>query len=376
MDMKRFVLTASLIVCVTAQVWADFKEGYYDALDGQMRENLKAAAKECVSAHRRLDYTELPTYWESSDVYPDLVENPTKAGEMCKRWWEMYSDNVYLILPGQTARKSYSANGMQREHVVPKSWWKDNNDVEYTPAYSDMWNLFPSDGKANNAKSNYPVGETGDNPKFDNRVTKVGVPKEGLGGGAGMVFEPADEYKGDFARAYFYVATVYDHLNWTDSRNTVFERTSWPTFRPWAIDMLLEWSRKDPVSEKERVRNDAVEKSQGNRNPYVDFPELAEYVWGARMDQTFFLSGQADLELTAPGSAAVEEMEDEKPVIGFVDGGFSVISDISGLCVYDLSGRVVMCVANATTGDIFMLPRGIYIVTVAGRHMPVKIIVK
>ncbi len=374
--MKRSIIILSVAACVLTQARADFREGYYDALDGLTREYLKAAAKESVTSHTRLSYTDLPTYWENSDVYPDLVENPSKAGEMCKRWWEMYSANVYLILPGQTARASYSANGMQREHVVPKSWWKENNDVEYTPAYSDMWNLFPSDGKANNAKSNYPVGETADNPKFNNGVTKVGVPKADCGGGVGMVFEPADEYKGDFARAYFYVATVYDHLQWTDSRNTVFERTSWPTFRPWAIDMLLDWSRRDPVSDKERMRNDAVEKSQGNRNPYVDFPELAEYVWGARMEQTFYIADQKGLTPTVPGSADVDYEEMTDAVIGYIDGGFSVLSSVGDLHVYDISGRVVMHVAAASTGDIFMLPRGIYIIMAEGLRAPQKLIVR
>lgn len=374
--MKRSIIILSVAACVLTQARADFREGYYDALDGLTREYLKAAAKESVTSHTRLLYDDLPTYWENSDVYPDLVENPSKAGEMCKRWWEMYSANVYLILPGQTARTSYSANGMQREHVVPKSWWKENNDVKYTPAYSDMWNLFPSDGKANNAKSNYPVGETADNPKFNNGVTKVGVPKAGCGGGVGMVFEPADEYKGDFARAYFYVATVYDHLQWTDSRNTVFERTSWPTIRPWAIDMLLDWSRRDPVSDKERMRNDAVEKSQGNRNPYVDFPELAEYVWGARMDETFYLSEQSGLRPTAPGSAGIDAPSASAMPIGFIDGGFSVLSSVSDLRVYDISGRMVMHVAYAGCGDTFLLPRGIYIVTAEGFSGAFKLVVR
>lgn len=374
--MLRTIFFLSLVACASAQAMADFKEGYYNALDGLTRELLKAAAKESVSPHTRLSYTELPTYWESSDTYPELVENPARPGEMCRRWWEMYSAKVYLILPGQTARASYSANAMQREHVVPKSWWKENGDVEYTPAYSDMWNLFPSDGKANNAKSNYPLGETADNPKFDNGVTKVGAPKTGLGDGVEMVFEPADEYKGDFARAYFYVATVYDHLQWTDSRNTVFERTAWPTLRPWAVDMLLEWSRRDPVSDKERTRNDAVEVSQGNRNPYVDFPELAEYVWGARMDQTFYLADQKGLTPTAPGSADVPAVEAAVLTIEYVGGGFRVLASVSNLRVYDLAGRRICHIAAAEAGEVILLERGAYAVTADGISGAVKIIVR
>ena len=49
---------------------------------------------------------------------------------------------------------------------------------------------------------------------------------------------------------------------------------------PWALNLLLTWHRNDPVSEKEKVRNNAVESLQGNRNPFIDYPELVEYIWG------------------------------------------------------------------------------------------------
>ncbi len=281
---------------------ASYKDGYYNLMDGKQREYLKAAAKECVKSHQRLNYTDLPTYWQYSDVYPDKYNGNV-------RWWEMYSDAVYLIQNGQTARQSFSANKMQREHSIPKSWWKYNGDVEYTPAYSDMWNLFPSDGAANQAKLNYPLGPTR-TTSYNNGVSKVGPPQTGYGGGCGNVFEPADEYKGDFARSTFYMALVYDDLPWCV--NYMFSADSqWPTLKPWAYEMLLQWARQDPVSQKEIVRNDEVEKCQGNRNPFVDFPELAEYIWGSRTTQTFYLSEQGgpvtppitgDPELTLPVS--------------------------------------------------------------------------
>lgn len=134
--MKKILLLAIGLAFVCTSADAVYKQGYYDKMDGKKKEALKAAAKECVEWHTRLVYTDLPNYWQYSDVYPDLYDG-------CKRWWDMYSDNIYLIRPGQNARSSFSANKMQREHSVPKSWWKKNGDVEYTPAYSDMWNLFP-----------------------------------------------------------------------------------------------------------------------------------------------------------------------------------------------------------------------------------------
>ena len=127
--MKKILLLAIGLAFVCTSADAVYKQGYYDKMDGKKKEALKAAAKECVEWHTRLVYTDLPNYWQYSDVYPDLYDG-------CKRWWDMYSDNIYLIRPGQNARSSFSANKMQREHSVPKSWWKKNGDVEYTPAYS------------------------------------------------------------------------------------------------------------------------------------------------------------------------------------------------------------------------------------------------
>ena len=373
-----------MAICSLSQGWADFKENYYDLMDGKSREALKEAAGECVSEHLRLEYKKLPNSWVNTDVYPDLYEN--FRGEMCKRFWEMYSDSIYLIFPGQAGPAAFSINKMQREHVVPKSWWKDYSktdptnkeyNIEYTPAYSDLWNLLPSDGKANNAKSNWPLGETMENPKFNNEVTKVGVPKEGLGDGVGFVFEPADEYKGDFARIYFYVATVYADLPWTDDRNTMYERTAWPTLRPWAVEMLLDWSRRDPVSEKERNRNDAVEVEQGNRNPYVDFPELAEFIWGVRSEQTFYVAEQPGLEPTGPGDTSVDFIEsDIKAFAGPTDDGFSILTDVVGLRVVDISGKTVLFESEARPGDSFLLPPGLYIITASSHPAPVKLIIR
>jgi hypothetical protein len=98
------------------------------------------------------------------------------------------------------------------------------------------------------------------------------------------VFEPADELKGDMARTYFYMVTRYENLvaGWTVNANTeMLNGTAYPALSDWAVRLLLEWSRLDPVSTKERARNDVIYTNyQHNRNPFIDYPSLAEYVWG------------------------------------------------------------------------------------------------
>lgn len=338
---------AFLAVCQIAL--ADYKEGYYDDMDGKTKETLKEAARRCVEHHVKLSYTNLPNYWVVSDVYPDLYDG-------LQRWWDMYSDNVYLIADGMTGKASFSANKMQREHAVPKSWWKKGDDVEYTPAYSDMWNLYPSDGSANQAKLNYPLGPVL-KADFDNGVTKVGRAVDGFGGGSEKVFEPGDEYKGDFARAFFYMATVYDDLPW--KYTYMFQQNQWPTLREWASDMLLDWARQDPVSQKEIDRNDAVETCQGNRNPFIDFPQLAEYIWGVRTADVFYISEQ--------GWNAVDSMIDDARFDFRINGNTIEIMGecpAGGFAITDIFGRILMRVDCPRSGDIYDIPfRGVLIIS-------------
>ena len=298
---KPLLLIISLIAGISL-CNAQYKEGYYDAMNGKKKEQLKAAVKTCVQNHTRLEYYPLPNNWRYTDTYPELYDGNV-------RWWEMYSNNIYLIMANQSPTSSFSANKMQREHSVPKSWWKKNNDVEYTPAYTDLMNLLPSDGTANQAKSNYPFGEVEPGREtFDNGCTKVGVPAAGQGGGSALVFEPADEYKGDFARNIFYMACVYDDLPWvTTYVYNMFQQNSWPTLKGWAYNTLLEWHRNDPVSQKEIDRNNAVESQQGNRNPFIDFPNLAEYIWGSSTDQVFYISDQGNAQTPIPDQSYITQ---------------------------------------------------------------------
>lgn len=285
---KRKFLFFILAVVGVMSISAEVPSNYYTKMDGKKKEALKTAAYEIISPHTVVTYNSLfPQQFPRTDVYPELYNGR-------QRWWEMYSDDVFYVNSGW--------KGMNREHSLPKSWWGGSQN----DAYTDLNHLYPSEADANMAKSNYPLGEV-ETVTFDNGVSKVGYAYQGQGGGAGKVFEPADEYKGDFARTYFYMATCYQNLTW--KYTYMMQNGTYPTLKTWAVDLLLDWARKDPVSQKEIDRNEAVYQIQGNRNPFIDFPELAEYIWGTRMNETFYVSEQGgsvtppitgDPELFAP----------------------------------------------------------------------------
>ena len=191
---------------------------------------------------------------------------------------DMYSNNVRYFNPD---KPTASVAEFDIEHMLPKSWWGGT----VNKAYCDLFHLVPGDYSANRSKSNHAPGIPSDSTFWNGSFAtgngeQYGLPK---------VFCPADEYKGDFARAYFYIATCYgDSLTWvgTGEPGIAMTNDSWQEFRPWLRDLLLSWHRMDPVSEKEKVRAIEVNKIQGNRNPFIDFPELLEYIWGEHQGES------------------------------------------------------------------------------------------
>ncbi len=200
---------------------------------------------------------------------------------------DMYSNNHRYFDP---EHPTSSVMGFDIEHMLPKSWW--GGDVN--PAYCDLFHLVPGDASANRSKSNHAPGIPADS-SFNNGSFVTG---EDTIHHLQRVFCPADEYKGDFARAYFYIATCYgDSLTWVDSGEPAAAMTNdgWQEFQPWLRDLLLTWHRMDPVSQKELDRAVEVNKIQGNRNPFIDYPDLVEYIWGDRQGQAvdFYLLEQS-----------------------------------------------------------------------------------
>lgn len=261
--LRPFVSVVAAMLCGTA-VWAAIPSGYYSSLNGKKNGELKTAAYEIIHNFTKVSsYTALPDYFRQTDRRPDA-----------DLWWEMYSDKQLPI---------HTFWGLNREHSFPKSWWGGSTSVS---AYVDLNHLYPSESDANQAKSNYPLGEVDKNSvTFSNGITTVGYPVAGQGGGAQKVFEPYDEYKGDFARTYFYMVTCYQNLSW--KYTYMVNQDLYPTLNKWSIDLLMKWHREDQVSQKELDRNEQVYKIQNNRNPFIDLPELAEYLWGEKVGEAF-----------------------------------------------------------------------------------------
>lgn len=189
--------------------------------------------------------------------------------------WDTYSETKLYTVGDDQDKGSHSKEGdtYNREHTVPQSWFN-----EASPMVADTHHILATDSYVNGMRGNNPYGEVGTSTYTAGNGGMLGSSK--LSGYSGTVFEPIDEYKGDIARGYFYMAIRYsDKLaNWGDGAEVVFT-SSYPYLTSYAKDLFTKWSHLDPVSDKEIIRNDAIEDVQGNRNPFIDHPEWIDTIW-------------------------------------------------------------------------------------------------
>ncbi len=261
---RRIVL--GLSVCVALFLQAAPPAGYYDDAVGKSGSTLQSTLAKIIN-HSDPGYDSLWDIYKTTDRRAD--------GKV----WDMYSNTTNFTF-GSDQCGNYGGEGdcYNREHSIPKSWRGGSK-------YSDAHMVVPTDGYVNNRRSSYPFGEVGSSDYVsDNSFSKVGTCK--TSGYSGTVFEPNDEYKGDFARIYFYAATRYysECGSWSGNGFS----GSFPHLDDWTCNMMLRWHQLDPVSQKEIDRNDAVyESRQGNRNPFVDYPELVDLIFGSETSTPF-----------------------------------------------------------------------------------------
>lgn len=246
---------------------------YYSAAHGKTKAELKSALHTTIQPLKVLNYGSGAGKTWSGFYHTDRMDD----GEVRDR----YSNDHRYFAENATATSASAVSGMNIEHSFPKSWWggTENN------AYKDLFNLMPCETKINQLKSNYAMGIV-TTVTTDNGCTKVGKGTTAPGITKSL-WEPADQWKGDFARAYMYMATTYSNFSWTGEGLTMLQQNEWPTLQPWAYALLVQWNNEDPVDEIEIARNEAVCGIQGNRNPFIDFPHLADYVWGDSIDKEF-----------------------------------------------------------------------------------------
>lgn len=192
----------------------------------------------CIS-HTAVGYGPARTY-----LYTKLFVEKDSRGEYLK---EVYCNREVMVPINQ--------NQINCEHTWPQSKFNKafNNELQK----SDLHHLFPTDSRANSTRGNFDFAEVVSNENLkDCDASKSGA---SVVSGGHTFFEPPAEHKGNVARALFYFSVRYKMAISNEQQ----------TF-------LKKWNEQDPVDDAEMERNNEIEKLQGNRNPFVDFPELAQ----------------------------------------------------------------------------------------------------
>ena len=274
------VLSAHLMWAASITAPADIPD-YWSSINGLSGENLfNQVSKATAVGYSSLGYGGLWDAYAKTDVYP--TDSTGKAGKI----WDMYSACLFAV----SNHGSYSkeCDKYNREHSVPQSWWGSGTSNQGC----DIFHVLPTDGYVNNWRGNDPYGEVTSANKTSTNGCKSGSSK--LSGYSGTVFEPADQYKGDIARGILGAMTKWKG-NWTQGQggstfNGTYTAAKHFGLTDYAVDLFLRWHRNDPVSQKEIDRNNGIQATQGNRNPFIDYPYLVEYIWGEHAGETIDMS--------------------------------------------------------------------------------------
>lgn len=303
---------------------------YYASLEGLAGSDLRAEIKQIENAGKRVtSYNSLRDAYAISDYRP--------FGTI----WDMYSlrSGTYRYPEGESGDEVESRADYNREHSLPKSWWGHENATS-NAAFSDIVHVIPANGNVNSNRSDFPYGEVGTVTKTFGNGSLKGY--SGFGDYTGWAYEPIDEYKGDLARIYFYMLTAYSDLNFASSDMgavTFVYDGSQSEFTVYGNQLMMKWARQDEVSDKERNRNDAIQSVQGNRNPFVDLPNLAEYLWGDKAGLPYSFDDRY-----ATGVEKVDTDEQERAVTAWKsDGAILVNCPVPGCRVeiYGVGGQLL-----------------------------------
>ena len=184
-------------------------------------------------------HTRITTYNDCRDLvfYVDCESNDTTHATT------LYTDY------SMTSADWSPAWACNREHVWPQSL----GGGDTSGGGADLHHIRPAEKGVNSARGNKPYGES----------TSKGF------------YEPADHVKGDVARIILYVYVRWNSDWGATDVTEVFE----------SVDILLAWCELDPVDTWEMGRNEVVERIQGNRNTFIDYPELAWHMFGREVPE-------------------------------------------------------------------------------------------
>jgi hypothetical protein len=250
--------------------------GYYDSLNGKAGAVLVQAIQDIIANPA---VVRAHTYGDVTNIIKIADRNPLNHNQV----WLMYVEQPRAVLDFQTTGNNTGT--WNREHIYPQSRGGFSNGTSDTPdgiaiwlptnaddilaGHADAHHIRAEDGQENSSRNNKDYGLTDYNGPAGNQGS----------------------WKGDVARAVFYMAIRYNLLNVVNGNppDTTLHQLG-------DLATLLVWNSTDPADDFEMHRNNYIYTWQINRNPFIDLPQLANYIWGTNTGQVW----QGNLSATSP----------------------------------------------------------------------------
>ena len=246
---------------------------YYQEANGLSAEELKEALYQIISNHLVFPYTSSAT--DTWDIIQQSDQDPTEHNNMILVYTGRSQDKGYRDGSGNYSQyengNGTQSNSWNREHVWPKSHGFPDEDDN---AYTDVHNLKPCDRSVNSSRGTKDFDFGGNQ---HNEASDCNTDSDS--------WEPPDYVKGDIARILFYMVIRYDPG--FDHNNNTFDLELVDYTTPnnndpilGKLSSLIQWHNDDPVDDFETNRNEIIFGFQENRNPFIDHPNLVNYLWG------------------------------------------------------------------------------------------------
>ena len=327
-------------------VQTNIPQGYYDQANNLSSDELKEALHQIISNHVIFPYTS-----NSTDTWDILQESDQDPNE---------NNNMILVYTGRSQEKGYrdgsgnysqyeNGNGTQsnswtREHIWPKSHGFPDEDDN---AYTDVHNLKPCDRSVNSSRGT---------KDFDFGGNQHSEASDCLTDSDS--WEPPDYVKGDIARILFYMVVRYDPG--VDHENNTFDLELVDYTTPnntepilGKLSSLLDWHLSDPVDDFEINRNEIIFGFQQNRNPFIDHPNLVNYLWGDNVGLVW------NENLTVPENEIVKTIIYPNPSSGIINFSSDMEDEI--IEIFNLNGQNILNKIIDSSNSVELdLPSGIY----------------
>ena len=323
--------------------------GYYDPLNGLSGSNLKQAMQDIIAEE---GVVRAQTYTDIIDILKEADQNPANSNQV----WLVYKEIGRAKLDYQTT--SNSIGKWNREHTYPRSRGGFNSiDLDdIADGKNVFWNTTADSLRHGNSDAH--ALRAADGPENSSRGNQHYGQYNGPSGTLG-------KFKGDVARSVFYMAIRYNNLAIVNGFpvSTVGELGDLAT--------LLDWHRNDPPDDFEMNRNNIVYTWQFNRNPFIDYPDLVEYIWGNQVgnawDPSLSINEVSDLNIRLYPNPVKDKL--------YISG----ITNETLVEVFSVDGRKLSeVVINSDTSLTFNLNNGIYLLKMfsEGKTITKKIVVQ